>query len=92
MFPYFLGGLRRGGHRPTYSTDQGDATNGQRIRFLATVEPLFIKYGVDLYLGAHNHGYERTCQVANYVCTPGNDRKGPRVCVCVWEGCWCRVD
>ncbi|CAM4841662.1 unnamed protein product [Rotaria magnacalcarata] len=47
------------GHRPMYSSDQ--ATDSGRLQ--QELEPLIIKYGVDLAVWGHMHCYERTTPV-----------------------------
>ena len=43
-------------HHPIYSSG---ATHGSEVDLRAIVEPLFIKYGVDVVLAGHEHFYER---------------------------------
>ena len=43
-------------HHPLYSSG---ATHGSEVDLRAIVEPLFIKYGVDVVLAGHEHFYER---------------------------------
>jgi predicted phosphodiesterase len=62
-----------GGHRPMYSSDdvQSNATTGAPINtpdntalyIQQAFEPLFHKYGVDLFFVGHVHSYERTFPV-----------------------------
>ncbi|CAF1277538.1 unnamed protein product [Rotaria sordida] len=47
------------GHRPMYSSDQ--ATDSGNLQ--SELEPLIIKYGVDLAIWGHMHCYERTTPV-----------------------------
>ena len=47
------------GHRPMYSSDQ--ATDSGRLQ--EEIEPLLVKYGVDLAVWGHMHCYERTTPV-----------------------------
>lgn len=50
-----------GGHRPMYTRDESSAEgvpNGDCAAFQASFEPLFHKYGVDLYFSGHKHCYE----------------------------------
>lgn len=46
-----------------YSSDQVVAKLMRK-----TLEPLLLKYRVDVALWGHNHSYQRTCPVANQVC------------------------
>ncbi len=43
------------GHHPLYSSGRNGNTEGTR----AILEPLLVKYKVDLYLAGHDHDYER---------------------------------
>jgi len=42
-----------------------------QLNYLATLEPLFKRYKVDLVLTGHVHNSLRTCSVFNWTCTPG---------------------
>lgn len=44
------------GHRPLYSSGE----SGSDARLAAALEPLFERYGVQLFLAGHEHDYERT--------------------------------
>jgi predicted MPP superfamily phosphohydrolase len=44
-------------HVPVYSSG---ATHGSNLALRATLEPMFIKYGVSVVLSGHDHVYERT--------------------------------
>jgi predicted phosphodiesterase len=44
------------GHHPLYSSG---ARHGSELDLRALVEPLFVKYGVDVVLAGHEHFYER---------------------------------
>jgi predicted MPP superfamily phosphohydrolase len=44
-------------HVPVYSSS---ATHGSNLALRATLEPMFIKYGVSVVLSGHDHVYERT--------------------------------
>jgi len=48
------------GHRPLYSTSSLEFPFDQQERTRKTFEPLFQKFGVDLYIAGHVHMYERT--------------------------------
>ena len=61
------------GHRPMYidSTWDGDQ---QMASFLAdSVEPLLLRYGVDLAIWGHHHSYQRTCKMARGKCVGPRD-------------------
>jgi len=65
------------GHRPMYvdSTFSGDQFVGGYLREF--VEPLLVKYGVDLALWGHHHSYQRTCpSLVNGTCTCGGGATG----------------
>jgi len=67
------------GHRPMYSSDT-DEWNAHRpgAYFQTVIEPLFIKYHVDVYLCGHQHMYERVYPVVNgTVKQKGNEFKNP---------------
>ncbi|EES01609.1 probable inactive purple acid phosphatase 27 [Sorghum bicolor] len=55
------------GHRPMYSSHVGIPANVDPI-FVASVEPLLLKYQVDLVFFGHVHNYERTCAVYRSIC------------------------
>jgi hypothetical protein len=42
-------------HKPLYS----GAHRGVRLKLISQLEPLFKKYGVNLFIGSHYHNYER---------------------------------
>jgi len=48
-------------------------TSDDYMRFY--IEPLMVKYRVDLALWAHEHNYERTCPLVNFTCVA--DGQGP---------------
>jgi acid phosphatase type 7 len=58
------------GHRPWYSS--GSICPNCSTAF----EPLFLKYGVDLYMAGHFHVYERMAPIANNVTDP-NELNNP---------------
>jgi predicted phosphodiesterase len=71
------------GHHPLYSSG---ARHGSEMDLRALVEPLFLKYGVDVVLAGHEHFYERIRpQQGIYYFTSGaagklrkgNIRRGP---------------
>jgi hypothetical protein len=39
--------------------------------YIANLEPVFVRFGVDLVLMGHTHDYQRTCPIQNWTCTPG---------------------
>lgn len=55
-------------HRPMYSSEDYD--QDQRVSLLVRehIEPLAVKYGVNVVFAAHFHAYERTCAVNAGVC------------------------
>jgi hypothetical protein len=55
------------GHRPMYSS-MGDWPPVRDI-----LEPVVVKYGVNLCLWGHVHNYERTCGIVNGVCAETDD-------------------
>ncbi|KAL4064768.1 Metallo-dependent phosphatase-like protein [Scleroderma yunnanense] len=70
--PWVIVGL----HRPWYiAIDGSDVCVACQQAF----EPLFIKYGVDLYMQGHVHVYERNKPVANFTIDPAglNNPKAP---------------
>lgn len=54
------------GHRPMYTTEY---TSTLISKLREHLEPLLVKYKVDLALWGHVHKYERTCAIENFVCT-----------------------
>ena len=49
------------GHRDIYcSTGDDNDCAGAALKVRADLEPLFFKYGLDIWLNAHEHSYERT--------------------------------
>ncbi|WVZ68518.1 hypothetical protein U9M48_017450 [Paspalum notatum var. saurae] len=65
------------GHRPMYSSHVGIPVNVDLI-FVNSVEPLLLKYQVDLVFFGHVHNYERTCAVYKSICKsmPKKDASG----------------
>lgn len=53
------------GHRPMYTTEY---TSPLVSKLREHLEPLLVKYKVDLALWGHVHKYERTCAIKNFVC------------------------
>jgi len=47
-------------HRPQYSSNEN---HGSALDFRQSIEPLLVKYQVDLALFGHVHAYERTCPI-----------------------------
>ncbi|KAJ6804802.1 nucleotide pyrophosphatase/phosphodiesterase-like [Iris pallida] len=62
------------GHRPMYSSHGGILPDVDP-RFVYAIEPLLMKYKVDLAFFGHVHNYERTCAVYQRKCK-GMPRKG----------------
>ncbi|KAG2592319.1 hypothetical protein PVAP13_5NG551200 [Panicum virgatum] len=65
------------GHRPMYSSHIGIPANVDLI-FVTSVEPLLLKYQVDLVFFGHVHNYERTCALYKNNCKgmPKKDASG----------------
>jgi hypothetical protein len=58
-------------HRPIYSTqmcETGDYVVSLHLR--QALDPLFLKYRVNLALVAHTHSWERTCPITDGKCQP----------------------
>jgi hypothetical protein len=74
-----------GYHRPMYTSIQhGDIVDLHIAEVIRQhLEPLLVKYEVDLALSAHIHAYERTCPVIQYRCV--QNVKAP-VHVCIGVG------
>lgn len=55
------------GHRPLYCTDKSNAEQcgGFAAWLRGKVEATYVAAGVDVVVGAHEHGYERTWRVVN---------------------------
>lgn len=49
------------GHRPMYASSPWPAPETEPLQ--KYVQPLLLKYGVDLAMWGHHHSYQRTCQV-----------------------------
>ncbi len=72
-----------GSHRPFYGSTPGNSPAAQ-----AAFEPLFIKYGVDLYMSGHVHAYERMYPVGLNGSLPnGKSYENPTVPVYLINGC-----
>jgi len=60
------------GHRPMYVDSNnttpfaGDVTVADEL--VHNIDPLFVKFGVNLGLWGHHHSYQRTCPISNRVC------------------------
>jgi hypothetical protein len=65
------------GHRDIYcsTSDDSDCGAGQAGVIRADLEPLFFKYGLDLWINGHEHSYERT-----YPMYKGESQKCPGSC------------
>ena len=65
------------GHRPMYVDSTNKASNAGDLpvagELQQNVEPLLIKYKVDLALWGHHHSYQRTCPLSKGVC---NEEEG----------------
>ncbi|XP_057849694.2 probable inactive purple acid phosphatase 27 [Cryptomeria japonica] len=68
------------GHRPMYSSIDDGLLSIPSVddKFVSAIEPLLLKYQVDLVLWGHVHNYERTCAVFQNTCKslPEKDVKG----------------
>lgn len=54
------------GHRPMFSSDlDGWGAHRPGAYFQSIIEPLLVKYGVDVYWSGHQHCYERTWPMIN---------------------------
>jgi len=58
-------------HKPIYTSN---LSHGPETTVRANIEPLLIKYGVDIGIWGHNHCYERSYPMQNS--TPNNTRTG----------------
>jgi len=69
------------GHRMMYisSTDQSLPDGDQPIAgwMRTSLEPLFVKYSVDISFYGHHHSYQRTCPVINLTCVAPSQRRAP---------------
>lgn len=69
------------GHRPMYidSDSQGAYWTDQSVAQLLrqVIEPLIVKYNVNLGLWGHHHSYQRTCPVYNQTCSPESTEQPP---------------
>lgn len=54
------------GHRPLVSTSWGSLGTQMAQEFVDNIEPLLLKYDVDLVLAGHVHAYERTFPMRNF--------------------------
>lgn len=59
------------GHRPLYTSELYPSNVTYMAGLRAAVEPLLLKYQVDLAMWGHVHSYERTCQVYDQKCVKG---------------------
>lgn len=59
------------GHRPMYTSEYYPANVTYMDGLRDAVEPLLLKYQVDLAMWGHVHSYERTCPVFNKHCVDG---------------------
>jgi len=54
------------GHRPMYSSDKDEySSHRPGAPFATAIEPLLVKYAVDMYWSGHMHQYERTWPLIN---------------------------
>ena len=59
-------------HRPMMTPEAGSQFNVS-VGMILNLEPMFIRYGVDLVLGGHIHAYTRCCPMVQWVCTPRSE-------------------
>lgn len=62
--PWVLVGI----HRPLYESEYYAGDNEVSAHLVSLLEPTLVRYGVDMVLGGHYHGYERTCAVVGGQC------------------------
>jgi hypothetical protein len=64
-------------HRPIYDseTHEGERITTEHLREM--VEPVFVKYNVDLVFAGHIHLYQRTCRVAKGRCVKDSEDVAP---------------
>jgi len=69
------------GHRPMYIDSDwffgynSDQSVAELLR--EVIEPLLVKYNVNLGLWGHHHSYQRTCPVYNQTCSPESTEQPP---------------
>lgn len=73
------------GHRPVYSTSSLEFPLDQQEKVKKTFEPLFHRYGVDVYIAGHVHLYERTYPMVNETST-ATDYNNPKATVYINNG------
>lgn len=56
------------GHRPMYTTDNAVSERPLREKMIEHLEPLLVKYRVNLVLWGHVHKYEKFCPMKNFSC------------------------
>jgi len=74
------------GHRPLYTSNAFSGDQAISVHMRTALEPLMLKYGVDLGLWGHVHNYERTCPVFNEECISDNNKAKAPVHVVVGNG------
>jgi len=76
------------GHRPMYCSDDTEwDAHRPGAYFQSVIEPLFLQYGVDLYLCGHMHMYERIYPLINgTVVQSGNVYHNPKATAHVVQG------
>ncbi|GAM17445.1 hypothetical protein SAMD00019534_006200, partial [Acytostelium subglobosum LB1] len=61
-------------HRPMYDSEAQEDEAGMYTNILLNIEPLIIKYDVNLALWGHDHAYERMCGIAgNWTCAESDN-------------------
>lgn len=59
------------GHRPMYTTGNERRDGPLREKMVKYLEPLLVRFKVDLVLWGHVHRYERFCPMQNFTCGDG---------------------
>jgi hypothetical protein len=76
------------GHRPMYTSSELGRDIGVNKHLRDNIEPLLIKYGVNLCLWGHVHQYERTCGLQNFTCAESDNDRPVHVVVGMGGNSW----
>jgi hypothetical protein len=68
-----------GGHRPMYVDQYGGYIEPASAPLQKLVEPLLLKYKVDMALWGHHHSYQRSCRLARGKCVDSSSSIGPEL-------------